>query len=405
MKVTQISIGRFHHFHLARQLESFGLLERLWTGYPRWKLKDEPGIPPEKIMCFPWLHTVNMAWSRIPVIGRSRRLHRELAWLAHETLDRRVARALTDQTVLVALSGQGRASGRRARQLGGWHICDRGSSHIRFQDQILREEHRRWKVPYAGIDARVIAKEEAEYENADLITVPSGFAERSFLQMGTPANKMRRIPYGSRIERFRPIGEPRQDDFEVLFVGQVCLRKGFFYLLDAFARLKHPRKRLRIVGSIDPSIENLLKTFPADSVDYLGNVPNTELAALYSTAHAFVLPSIEEGLAMVMAEAMACGCPVIASTHSGAEDLFTDGREGLIVPIRSSEAILHALQSLADQPEVARSLRAAARSRTQAMNGWNAYGRQWLDLLTTLTANGRATRPVAIAQHRESPAS
>ncbi len=202
----------------------------------------------------------------------------------------------------------------------------------------------------------------------------------------------------------RSVNPARTISKSCLSARSLCGR-GFSTCSTPFARLKHPRKRLRIVGSIDPSIENLLKTCPADSVDYLGNVPNTELAALYSTAHAFVLPSIEEGLAMVMAEAMACGCPVIASTHSGAEDLFTDGREGLIVPIRSSDAILHALQSLADQPEVARSLRAAARSRTQAMNGWNAYGRQWLDLLTTLTANGRATRPVAIAQHRESPAS
>ncbi len=405
MKVTQVSIGRFHHFHLARQLECFGLLDRLWTGYPRWKLKDEAGIPPEKIMCFPWLHTVNMAWSRIPVIGRSRKLHRELAWLAHDTLDRRVARSLNDRTVLIALSGQGQASGRRARQLGGWHICDRGSSHIGFQDQIMREEHRRWKVPYEGIDARVIAKEEAEYENADLITVPSGFAERSFLQMGLPANKMRRIPYGSRIERFRPTGEPRDGDFDVLFVGQVSLRKGFPYLLDAFARLKHPRKRLRIVGGVDPSIEHLLKTLPSEGVEYLGNVPNTELAALYSAAHVFVLPSIEEGLAMVMAEAMACGCPVVASTHSGAEDLFTDGREGLIIPIRSADAILQALQNLADQPSLARSLRSAARSRTQAMGGWNAYGRQWLDLLTTLTADGSAIPCVTTAQQCEDPAS
>ncbi len=66
----------------------------------------------------------------------------------------------------------------------------------------MRDEHARWKVPYEGIDPRVMAKEQAEYDGADLITVPSGFAERSFLEMGLPPAKMRRIPYGSRIDRF-----------------------------------------------------------------------------------------------------------------------------------------------------------------------------------------------------------
>src|SRR5271154_6186157 len=113
LKVTQISIGRFHHFHLARQLESFGLLERLWTGYPRFKLKDEAGICPSKIASFPWLHTLNMGWGRVPVVGKFSGLKRELNWLAHDTLDRRVAASLRDPGILIALSGQGERSGRR----------------------------------------------------------------------------------------------------------------------------------------------------------------------------------------------------------------------------------------------------------------------------------------------------
>ena len=384
MKATQISIGRFHHFHLARQLESFGLLERLWTGYPRWKLKDEPGIPPERIACFPWLHTVSMAWSRLPLVGRSRALHRELIWAAHDTLDRRVAMSLHEAGVLIALSGQGQWSGQRMQSLGGRHICDRGSSHIRVQDRLLRDEHARWDVAYESIDPRVVAKEEAEYDGADLITVPSGFAERSFIEMGIPAGKLRRVPYGSRIERFRPTGGPEEGGFDILFVGQVSLRKGIPYLLEAFARFKHPRKRLRIVGSVDPSIASLLSTLPNERVEYLGNVPNSKLPSLYSAAHAFVLPSIEEGLGMVMAEAMACGCPVIASENAGAEDLFTSGREGFIVPIRSVDALLGALDAMADDPALARAMRANAVSRTQAMDGWNQYGRRWHDLLGSL---------------------
>ena len=55
-----------------------------------------------------------------------------------------------------------------------------------------------------------------------------------------------------------------------------------------------------------------------------------------SRSHVMVLPSIEEGLALVQAQALACGCPVIGTRHTGAEDLFSDGNEGFIVPIRNS---------------------------------------------------------------------
>jgi glycosyltransferase involved in cell wall biosynthesis len=384
LKVTQISVGRFHHFHLARQLERFGLLDRLWTGYPRFKLKDELGIPPSKISSFPWLQSLNMGWPRLPIIGKSNRAQRELNWLAHDTLDRRAAVSLREAGILIALSGQGERSGRRMQTLGGWHICDRGSSHIRYQDAILREEYARWKLDYLAIDPRIVAKEEAEYESSDLITVPSGFAEQSFLEMGVPAGKMHRIPYGGRLERFRPEGNPPKGSFNVLFVGHVSLRKGVPYLLEAFSRLKHPHKRLQIAGSVDPVLAPILAKLPSDHVEYLGTVANVQLSKLYCEAHVMVLPSVEEGLAMVMGEAMACGCPVVASGNTGAQDIFTDGQEGFIVPIRSSESILRALQQLADDPCLATNLRRRCVERMHAVDGWDGYGRRWRELIESL---------------------
>ena len=390
VKVVQVSIGRFHHFHLARQMERFGLLDGIWTGYPRFKLRDEAGIPPAKIHSFAAFQTLYMAWPRLPVIGRSTLAQRELTWLAQESLDRRVAWSLREPRILIALSGQGDHCGRRAKALGGRYVCDRGSSHIRVQDRLMGEEHARWGLSYRPIDARIIAKEEREYAGADLITVPSGFAERSFIESGVPAAKIRRIPYGGRLDRFKPQGSPAPDTFRVLFVGHVSLRKGVPYLLEAFARFAHPHKRLRLIGGVDPAIEPLLATLPSEQVEFLGAVPNTELGRHYSESHVLVLPSIEEGLAMVMAEAMAAGCPVIASRNTGAEDLFTDGQEGIVVPIRSSEAILAAFQRLADDPQEAAGLRHKAAERIKSIDGWNGYGQRWRSLLDSLDPASRA---------------
>jgi glycosyltransferase involved in cell wall biosynthesis len=91
-------------------------------------------------------------------------------------------------------------------------------------------------------------------------------------------------------------------------------------------------------------------------------------------------------LALVQAEAMACGCPVIGSTNSGAEDLYTDGVEGFIVPIRDARAIEERMQLLADKPELQREMGAAALRRVRSIGGWAEYGDRWEELLLQLTS-------------------
>ena len=88
-----------------------------------------------------------------------------------------------------------------------------------------------------------------------------------------------------------------------------------------------------------------------------------------------------EGLAMVQGEALACGCPVIASTNTGGKDLFTDGKEGFIVPIRSADAIAEKLQLLADNPDLRQTMSDAAIKRVQDIGGWDNYGNEFAKLI------------------------
>lgn len=383
MTITQISIGRFHHFHLARQMERNGLLKCIWTGYPHFKLRDEQGIPANKIKTFPWLHTPYMIRGRFG-LSKWRWLDREWSWWAQETLDRYVASRIKQPTTLVALSGTGLHAGIMAQNRGGHYICDRGSSHIRFQDQILREEYARWGLVFPGIDPRIIAKEEAEYEQADRITVPSEFVRKSFLKMGVPVKKLAKIVYGARLERFQKVADSPTNCFRVLWVGGVSIRKGFLDLLEAFQALKHSRKELLVVGAIDSELAGLLATRNLDKVIFKGTLPNLELPRIYSSAHVFVLPSLEEGLAMVQGESLACGCPVIASTNTGAEDLFSDGVEGFIIPVRSPDKIRVRLQQLADDDSLRARMSEAAIKRVQAIGGWDTYGNEFTNLVTAL---------------------
>lgn len=385
--ITQISIGRFHHFHLARQLEKRGLLAAIYTGYPRFKLRDEAGVPSEKIHTFPWLHTPFMARGRIGW-DRWEWLNREWSWHAHETLDRYVASRLRSATVLIALSGTGLHAGGRAQQLGGIHVCDRGSSHIRVQDQLLHEEYARYGAIWAGIDPRTIAKEEVEYDQADWISVPSEFCFDSFVAQGVTPEKLLKIPYGARLERFWPTESRQSDDdreFRVLFVGCAGPRKGAVDLLEAFRLFSHPWKKLIMIGGISSEAQILLDSIDQTSIEILGSVANAELRQHYSRAAVFVLPSIEDGFGMVIGEAMACGCPVIASVNTGASELISDAVDGFIVPIRSPELIADRLQMLADNPELRQRMGSAALARMQQLGGWNDYGKAWEVFLTKIT--------------------
>ncbi|GAB2464604.1 hypothetical protein GCM10011375_35750 [Hymenobacter qilianensis] len=105
---------------------------------------------------------------------------------------------------------------------------------------------------------------------------------------------------------------------------------------------------------------------------------------LYSTAHVFVLPSIEEGLSMVQGEALACGCPVIASTNTGAEDLFSDRVEGYIVPIRAPEKLRERLEQLLEDNQLRLEMSEAAKLRVKALGGWNSYGNSFTHLIKSL---------------------
>ena len=86
------------------------------------------------------------------------------------------------------------------------------------------------------------------------------------------------------------------------------------------------------------------------------------------------MASLEEGLALVQLQAMACGIPVIATEHTGAENIFLNEQEGFIVPIRNSRAIREKLEFLYEQPEVLNTMSKAALKRIKSYRSWDEYG-------------------------------
>jgi glycosyltransferase involved in cell wall biosynthesis len=210
----------------------------------------------------------------------------------------------------------------------------------------------------------------------------------SFVHEGFPADRVHVVPYGiPKPNGFTPAPAPEDGVFRVLYVGQLTPRKGVRYLLDAFARLDHPRKELLIVGprSTPSGLEGA--TIP-EHVRFAGVLKGDELARAYAEAAVLVLPTLEEGLALVLGEAMAHGTPVIATVNSGGADLFRDGEEGFLVPIRDPAALAERMQQLADDPTLRERLSQSALARMRALGGWERTDALLLEAVHAMVAAG-----------------
>jgi starch synthase len=383
VKITQAVFGAFHHFELGRELDSRGHLDRIYSTWPWTRLKRE-GLPRNKVETFPWLHTPVTVLERAGLLPR--RLSDDLGVWNAKAFDDWTCKRIPECDALVAIAGAALKTGKLVQRRGGKFCCDSGSSHPRFQGQIVREEYSRWGVNLPANDLRDTVREEEIFAVADAITVASSFAAHTYLEAGIAPDKLNVIPLGVRLENFAKTTEQAADCFNVMFAGSISLRKGVPYLLQAFAELRHPKKRLRFAGHVDESAKQVLGRLPLNDVEFLGVLAPQDLAQTMSSSHVLVLPSIEDGFGMVMAQAMACGCPVICSTNTGGPDLLTEGIEGFVVPIRDPGAIAIRLQELAENPEQQRTMGEAAQRRVQVLGGWSDYGDRWETLLQKLTS-------------------
>jgi len=371
MKVTLSVLGRFWAFYLARELQRHGCLERLITSYPKFETVKY-GVPRERICSLVFNEILNRGWLKAP--GMLKRRY-NAQYLVHELFDRRAARNLPRSTEIWAgWSSHSLNTLRRAKELGAKTVLEHGSSHIVQQDFILREEYERLGLRgHEFAHPKIIEKELLEYQEADFILIPSFYVKETFLQRGVPAAKLLHVPFGVDLSNFYPI--PKVDKtFRVIHCGNLSLRKGVHYLLQAFWELKLPGAELWLIGSLSEEIRPFLKQFASPAIRHLGPFPEQELHKYYSQGSVFCLASIEEGLAMVQVQAMACGLPLIITTNTGGADLIREGREGFILPIRDVAALKEKILYCYENPEEARRMGEAGRRRVRTGFTWADHG-------------------------------
>lgn len=371
MRVVLSTTVQAHTFDVARELQRRGWLAALFTGYPRSRMAAK-GLSGPEVRCFPIPVLAGMLMNRL--VRSQRFALRTEAW-PKVLFDRWVARRLPECDLFLATSSVGLASGREAKARGAFWVCDRPCSHILTQNRLLDEEYRLHGLRWPGISRAIVERELAEYREADAVLVASSFAERSFVrEHGFPAERLWKVPYGIDLSRFHPDGEPDPAFFDVLFVGQLSVRKGVRYLAEAFERLEVSNKRLTLVGAEQQDTAPIVGCLRArPDVRVLGVLRQEEVRREMSRAHVLVLPSVEEGMALVQAQALACGCPLICTTNTGGEDLIAGSGSGQVVPIRDVDALVAALVEVERQVSTGGLDRAGIVEHAKRLPSWPGY--------------------------------
>lgn len=375
MKVAVAVHGRFHGFDLARELAAGGNLARLYTTYPAFAARrfldlDTP------LACCPSLELVRRLHGRLG--GPSPHL-----WIGRRFARFVAARLTPGADVLVGWSGAVLEAISVARTLGMRVVVERGSSHIAHQAALLAEEYARFGLTFDPVDPRMIAREQAEYRDADAIAVPTSFAAETFVAQGVDRDRLIINPYGVDLSRFQP--QPtlvRPMRRRVLFVGRVGLRKGVPYLVEATRRL--PQVDFHLVGPVEAGMEAILAQAPAN-LTVRGPLPGDALPAEYRQADLFCLPSLEEGLPLTLLQAMASGLPVVATPETGGADVVAPGHEGLLIPSRDPAAIVEAVETILENEEKRQTMGAHARNRVAHGHEWRDYGRRAVAAYALLT--------------------
>jgi len=373
MKKIIISNG-FNKFHLANaaaEVHKHGLLAQLITGaYPTARvqrllslpglsgnpkmarLRDrEAGLPDRMIRAL-WLpeaaQKLGAGMSRLALARRAgQRLdawsYRAYGWLACGS----IRHFAGDIGLYHYRGGFGHSSVRLAKSRGIFTLCDYSIAHHGLLRYLIDSGGHLPPPSTVGPMSPLWRDILADVDQADAVLVNSEFVRETFLHQGWDPSRIHLVYPGIDEEFFGYIASrlPINDSqpIRLLFAGSLEQRKGAHILLAALRNLRDVPWRLEIVGPVSPAVARDYADVLYDSrITLVGIVRRQDVASYMARAEVFVFPSLAEGFARVLHEALACGCYVITTRNSG--DL-QDGVLGAIIPPGDAAALEAAIRS------------------------------------------------------------
>jgi glycosyltransferase involved in cell wall biosynthesis len=234
---------------------------------------------------------------------------------------------------------------------------------------------------------------------AAALTVVSAAMKPRAMQLGARAENVRVMPMGvDAQQRFFPQAASERSRSELLFVGRLVRKKGVAHLLRAHAAVREqlPEAELTVIGSgpLEEELRRMAGSLNlADRVCFAGAIPNEDLARYYRRAAALVVPSVvteegdQEGLGLVIAEALACECPVVASDLPAIRDVIEDGVTGLLARQGDERDLAEKIVRMLRDPSFARGLAHNGRTLVLERFDWRKVGFGYEKLLFSVAGS------------------
>jgi glycosyltransferase involved in cell wall biosynthesis len=342
-------------------------------------------IAGDKLVKFPNLETARLI---LPKLGLGKLVREENSWASidsvYQTLDKSVAKrlkVLVEKNTVNAVYGYEDGAlntFRQAKKLGLKCIYDLPIAYWATSRKLLQEEAERlpdWAQTLGGgvnDSEEKLRRKTEELELADVVVGPGEFVLNSIPDWAT-SKRLIMTPYGSPVSSHSPKINTRtqKGKLRVLFVGSMTQRKGLADLIAAVNLLDSPNLELVIMGSLVAPMQfyrNQTRSF-----EYLPNRSHRQVLDLMRSCDVLCLPSIVEGRALVMQEAMSQGLPIIITANTGGTDLIEDGKTGFLVPIRSPESIAEKLAWFLDNRNLIPQMGVESFNHAQRYT-WDAYG-------------------------------
>jgi glycosyltransferase involved in cell wall biosynthesis len=352
-----VATGRQAHYRLfANSLSRRGNDVSIYTATPHSRLKGfDPAIASRLI-------PAPVAWFNGLTHMRTALFLDELDSAA---FDQFCAWAVGDCDFLLGAASSSVLTARKVKSRGGIYVLDRACPDIRVQQRVMVEEAAKVGGRFKVNSPWFIERQMEEYELADVILAPSNYSATSYPER--LQEKVVLAPIYGRAKVFPRQPKVAGSNFVLGVVGNDPLRKGYFYLLQAWKELALPNAELRIRSSADFTRYTVLAGLIASqpNVSVISYVP--DIGAFYAGCDAFILPSIDEGFGMALFEALANGLPSIATRNCGASELLVAERDCLLIDAFSVDQIKQSILRLYESPELRTRLAEAGPAAVDAL--------------------------------------
>ena len=205
----------------------------------------------------------------------------------------------------------------------------------------------------------------------DYYIVPSDFVKKSLINEGIDETKIFVVPFGVDITKFKPVEKDYNGTFKVAFSGNVNNRKGILYLIQAWRELNLKDAELNIYGRVYPEVKKYFKNAEKYNIKIHGFVSN--IYGELPKNHVYVFPSLLEGSAKSIYEALACGLPVITTKNAGS--VVEDEKEGGIIPTQDIEILKEKILFFYNNRDKIEEFGKNARKKAEQYT-WENYGKR-----------------------------